>query len=118
MLFLHSNVLQKQSLSMEDYTFHAVIKKGRVISTPNDLYVEGLDFSKAEYVFRLSLQDSSVIEDSWPQFSSCGLLGKWKLNSNGLIKFLEPFESSDAEHIKEFLIDKKNQDFIRKYYIL
>lgn len=105
-------------LPIDDYTFHAVLKCGRMVSKPHkSLFVEALDLAASDaqsgFVFRMTPLESSRIADLWPAFSTDGLLGTWRLSSDGYVKLLQATDTSNA---REFLLSKESAAFVQERY--
>lgn len=113
---LYSSLAQPIDLPIDEYIFHGVLKRGRIVSGPNELYAEALDFSRAAFVFRMSLLESSSISESWPDFDTCGLLGQWRLMTNGLLKLVQASELKDPKEIKLYLKDPKSNVMFSQHY--
>jgi hypothetical protein len=116
-MFVYSNANQANiELPVEDYTFNAVLKKGRTVSSSKSLYVEAIDFGTQKFVFKMTLMDASIVSDSWPEFEADGLVGQWRLQSSGLLKLVQGHTSKNAKTVKEFLLDQSSHNIFRQYY--
>lgn len=107
-MYLNKANGQKEEIKIDEYIFHAVLKKGRIVSKPTELYAEAIDFSSKNYVFRMTLLESSIVSENWPNFDTVGLVGEWKLMTNGLLKLVKCFESTNEKLIMEFLKSSKS----------
>ncbi len=103
-------------IPVDEYLFHSVLKKGRIVSSPSELYAEAIDFSSARFIFRMSLLESSSISEQCPDFDSVGLLGQWRLGTNGLVRLVQASQLKDPEQIKKFLKDPQSNSIFSKYY--
>lgn len=107
-MFLSRSNGQKDELKIDEYLFHAVLKRGRIVSKPTELYAEAIDFSNKNYIFRMTLLESSIVSENWPNFDTVGLVGEWKLMTNGLVKLVKCYESNDPKLIMDFLKSSKS----------
>lgn len=111
-------------LPLDDYVFHMIVKKGKCISRPNkDIYIEVLDCSvdpqtDLSHVFQMTVLESSILEELYPQFSSQGLLGTWQLQgSSGHIKLLKhATDLVDTAQVQAFLLDPISHNFVKDRY--
>lgn len=108
----------------DDYTFHAVLACGRVISKPNKkLFTEAYDLATSDdghaFVFELTVLEASRLMDLYPSFGHSGLPGQWCLQSGRvrLVKALEPAGGPyDASKVAAFLLDNTSCAFVRSRY--
>jgi hypothetical protein len=110
-----------QRLGYEDYLFRMILKQGHVVSRPNEpIYVEAHDLSELEGrrpVFKMTLAESSMLEETWPSFATSGLSGEWTLNgTTGLLKLFKAFEAKDSTELKLFLLDPQGHEIMRSRY--
>ena len=110
------------SIPLDDYSFHMIIKKGKLVSKPFDIvYVQAIDVVSNVFeehkVFRMSLVDSSYLEQEYPAFSDKGLVGQWKLVANTKqLKFIRPLQDVSYDSVKRFLLDLSSHSFVRNRY--
>lgn len=108
-------------LGYEDYLFRMILKQGHVVSRPNEpIYVEAHDLSELDGrrpIFKMTLAESSMLEEIWPAFASSGLAGEWTLNgTTGLIKLFKAFEPKDKHELETFLLDSQGHEIMRSRY--
>lgn len=113
---LYSSITSPIEVPIDEYIFHGVLKKGRIVSGPTELYAEAIDFSKACFVFRMSLLESSIISESWPEFDTKGILGQWRLMTNGFLKLVQISDLRDPKEIKLFLKDSHSNILFSQHY--
>lgn len=109
-------------LGYEDYLFHMVVRLGQVVSKPNaPMHVQVHDSSEVNGswpVFKMTLCDSSLIEETYESFSSTGLAGQWSLSgTTGLLNLIKAYEFNDEQSCKDFLLDGQSHAIIRERYM-
>jgi len=108
-------------IPIDDYTFHAAMKRGKLVSRPNEMvYVQAIDLSQdaegSQFSFKMSVVESSLLEQKYPEYED-GLLGQWAINgTTGLLSFKGPFLSKHYEEIVAFLSDVKSNTLLRSRY--
>ena len=110
-------------IAFDEYVFHAVMKKGKLVSKPNEVaYVQVLDCAQDlddmnQLVFKMSIVEASFLEQTWPQFDLDGILGVWNINgTNGFISLKQRMHLTDFEEVKAFLMDSKSYELVRLRY--
>ena len=107
----------QQKINVEEYVFHMIVKQQQLISSPEETFTECIEFSKKAFIFKLSILEASRILDQNPDFLT-GLVGSWKLSTNGYLNLIKVFESKDPNQIENFLQDKASHSLIRPYYLI
>ena len=114
-----------ESIEAQDYIIRMIAKRGRVVSKKRELYCEIVDLCYDENeitrIFRMNLVDSSILDIQSPEFTSPknaeGLIGSWKLQANGLLKFLEPYDGPcSTESICDYLLNEASHPIVRSRY--
>lgn len=104
-------------LPMDEYLFNAIISKGRLVTNSDKTaFIEGLHISsdnQTNYIFKFSILESSIIQEKYDEFLTVGVLGRWKLNSNGYISLVAIGPQDDFE---AFLKDDNSAEFVRQTY--
>jgi hypothetical protein len=114
-----------EKIEAQDYIFRMIAKRGRVVSKKREqVYCEIIDLcydeNQESRIFKMSLVDASIL-DQRPEFNSKkpaeGLLGTWKLLSNGNLKFIDYYDGLlSSEAICEYLLSDVSHSYIRARY--
>lgn len=113
----------KIDVPMDDYILHMVLKKGRVVSAPRKpIYVEAIDLADKDglvHCFKMSMVDAFQLSDTFPEFSTRGLVGSWRLvGSTGQLKLIKAFESHNEDAVKAFLTSPESHSLALDRYKL
>ena len=106
---------------IDDYIFHAVMRRGPVVSKPGrPMYIEVMDFSESPVthsvvLFRMSLLDASIVSEAYPDFDTTGIPAIWQLQTNGTLKF-NSYMPKTYESVQSFLLDAQSNAFLRERY--
>jgi len=106
----------------DDITFYAILKRGVVEHTKVDNVYDTKVCAKdiaSGISFYMSLLESSMIEEFFPQFALDGVMGKWKLSppktgDYPLVQLVSALP--DVNKFLELSRSKQNPEWIRTFY--
>jgi hypothetical protein len=111
------NINGVEPINVEEYVFHMIVQQKQLFSSTEETYTECIEFSNKAYAFKISILEASRILDIWPDFLT-GLVGSWKLSTNGYLSLIKVFESKDPNQIEKFLQDKASHELLRQHYTI
>lgn len=108
-------------LAAQEYVLHMAVRQGRVVSKPRSpVFVEALDLSgragERALVFRVTVADASTLAHTFPEFTEAGLLGTWRLQTNGLLQLVKVCPAKAPDEVRAFLTSPQSHDVVRVRY--